>query len=176
MRVLFYLQKTTTCPTNSQNPGHQPPLPRRSWKPPWPPMPPTSWRACKGELAELEGQERRLADQFLRPRPRRRTPAAAPKRSVQGPQVRASRALPKACCRVRQPGCRPGHQGSHPQQLREGADATLRQLTSALERNKVVVIINPQQAPSSTPPASGHQRGASRTRGQHHRDCAAKAI
>src|SRR5256885_7477267 len=42
-----------------------------------------------------------------------------------------------------------------PEQLREGADATLRQLTSALERNKVVTI-NPAADRKSTRLNSSH--------------------
>jgi molecular chaperone GrpE len=52
---------------------------------------------------------------------------------------------------LRQPGCGPGHQGGHAEAIHEGsAEATLRQLKSALERNKVVVI-NPAVAAKFDP-------------------------
>jgi hypothetical protein len=51
---------------------------------------------------------------------------------------------------MRQPGGRHGHpENATPEQLLEGVHATLRQLTQALERNKVVAIA-PPPAPSST--------------------------
>jgi molecular chaperone GrpE len=58
-------------------------------------------------------------------------------------------------------------QTATPEQIREGAEATLRQLKSAMERNKIIAIdpvagtkFDPAQRP-------GHQRSACRARTQH---------
>jgi molecular chaperone GrpE len=98
----------------------------------------------QSELSELKAKSADLADQFLRAKAeaenaRRRAEediAKARKFGIEGfaesllpvcDSLDAALALPNATA----------------QQLREGSDATLRQLTAALERNKVVAINPP---------------------------------
>ena len=95
----------------------------------------------QGELAELKAKSADLADQFLRAKAeaenaRRRAEEEVSKARKFGIESFAESLLPvadslDAALAIKE---------ATPQQLREGADATLRQLTSALERNKVVAI------------------------------------
>lgn len=66
--------------------------------------------------------------------------AAARTKKWPRPANSASRALPRACCLCDSLDAALAIQQATPEQLREGASATLRQLASALERNKVVAI------------------------------------
>ena len=98
----------------------------------------------QGELAELKAKSAELADQFLRAKAetenaRRRAEDEVSKARKFGIESFAESLLPvadslDAALVIKD---------ATPQQLREGADATLRQLTSALERNKVIAI-NPE--------------------------------
>jgi len=93
------------------------------------------------ELAELKAKSADLADQFLRAKAeaenaRRRADDEVAKARKFGIESFAESLLPvadslDAALAIKE---------ATPQQLREGADATLRQLTSALERNKVLAI------------------------------------
>ena len=95
----------------------------------------------QGELAELKAKSAELADQFLRAKAeaenaRRRADDEVAKARKFGIESFAESLLPvadslDAALAIKE---------ATPQQLREGADATLRQLTSALERNKVLAI------------------------------------
>ncbi|MCW5323109.1 nucleotide exchange factor GrpE [Verminephrobacter aporrectodeae subsp. tuberculatae] len=95
----------------------------------------------RSELAELRTQSADLADQFLRAKAeaenaRRRAEDEVAKARKFGIENFAESLLPvadslDAALAIKE---------ATPQQLREGADATLRQLTSALERNKVLAI------------------------------------
>ncbi|MCW5221008.1 nucleotide exchange factor GrpE [Verminephrobacter aporrectodeae] len=95
----------------------------------------------RSELAELRTQSADLADQFLRAKAeaenaRRRAEDEVAKARKFGIESFAESLLPvadslDAALAIKE---------ATPQQLREGADATLRQLTSALERNKVLAI------------------------------------
>ncbi len=95
----------------------------------------------QGELAELKAKSADLADQFLRAKAeaenaRRRAEDEVSKARKFGIESFAESLLPvadslDAALSIKE---------ATPQQLREGADATLRQLTSALERNKVMAI------------------------------------
>ena len=95
----------------------------------------------QGELAELKAKSADLADQFLRAKAeaenaRRRAEDEVSKARKFGIESFAESLLPvadslDAALAIKE---------ATPQQLREGADATLRQLTSALERNKVIAI------------------------------------
>lgn len=95
----------------------------------------------QGELAELKAKSAELADQFLRAKAeaenaRRRAEDEVAKARKFGIESFAESLLPvadslDAALAIKE---------ATPQQLREGADATLRQLTSALERNKVLAI------------------------------------
>lgn len=93
------------------------------------------------ELAELKAKSADLADQFLRAKAeaenaRRRAEDEVAKARKFGIESFAESLLPvadslDAALSIKE---------ATPEQLREGADATLRQLTSALERNKVLAI------------------------------------
>ncbi len=95
----------------------------------------------QAELAELKAKSAELADQFLRAKAeaenvRRRADDEVAKARKFGIESFAESLLPvcdslDAALAIQQ---------ATPEQLREGADATLRQLLSALERNKVVAI------------------------------------
>ena len=95
----------------------------------------------QGELAELKAKSADLADQFLRAKAeaenaRRRAEDEVSKARKFGIESFAESLLPvcdslDAALAIKE---------ATPQQLREGADATLRQLLSALERNKVHAI------------------------------------
>lgn len=95
----------------------------------------------QGELAELKAKSADLADQFLRAKAeaenaRRRAEEEVAKARKFGIESFAESLLPvadslDAALAIKE---------ATPEQLREGADATLRQLTTALERNKVLAI------------------------------------
>jgi molecular chaperone GrpE len=95
----------------------------------------------QAELAELKAKSAELADQFLRAKAdaenaRRRAEEEIAKARKFGIESFAESLLPvadslEAALAVKE---------ATPQQLREGADATLRQLAAALERNKVLAI------------------------------------
>ncbi|KAB2904922.1 MAG: nucleotide exchange factor GrpE [Burkholderiaceae bacterium] len=95
----------------------------------------------QGELAELKAKSADLADQFLRAKAeaenaRRRADDEVAKARKFGIESFAESLLPvcdslDAALAIKE---------ATPQQLREGADATLRQLITALERNKVQAI------------------------------------
>lgn len=95
----------------------------------------------QAELAELKAKSADLADQYLRAKAeaenaRRRADDEVAKARKFGIESFAESLLPvcdslDAALAIKE---------ATPQQLREGADATLRQLTSALERNKVLAI------------------------------------
>ena len=95
----------------------------------------------QGELAELKAKSADLADQFLRAKAeaenaRRRADEEVAKARKFGIESFAESLLPvcdslDAALAIKE---------ATPQQLREGADATLRQLITALERNKVQAI------------------------------------
>ena len=97
--------------------------------------------ALTQEVSNLKAQNADLADQFLRAKAeaenaRRRAEDEVSKARKFGIESFAESLLPvadslDAALAIKE---------ATPQQLREGADATLRQLTSALERNKVIAI------------------------------------
>ena len=95
----------------------------------------------QAQLAELQAKNAELADQYLRARAeaenaRRRADEDVAKARKFGIESFAEGLLP-VCDSL---DAALAIQNATPEQLREGADATLRQLLSALERNKVVVI------------------------------------
>ena len=95
----------------------------------------------QAELAELKAKSADLADQYLRAKAeaenaRRRAEDEVAKARKFGIESFAESLLP-VCDSL---DAALAIQGATPEQLREGADATLRQLTSALERNKVLPI------------------------------------
>ena len=102
---------------------------------------------AQGELVALQAKCNDLADQYLRAKAdaenaRRRAEEEVAKARKFGIESFAESLLPvadslDAALAIKE---------ATPQQLREGADATLRQLTSALERNKVVAINPPAGA------------------------------
>jgi molecular chaperone GrpE len=95
----------------------------------------------QAELAELKTKSAELADQFLRAKAeaenaRRRAEEDVAKARKFGIEGFAESLLPV----IDSLDAALAIQNATPEQLREGSDATLRQLTSALERNKVVAI------------------------------------
>ena len=95
----------------------------------------------QGELAELKTKSAELADQFLRAKAeaenaRRRAEDEVSKARKFGIESFAESLLPV----IDSLDAALAIQNATPEQLREGSDATLRQLTAALERNKVVAI------------------------------------
>ena len=98
----------------------------------------------QGELAELKAKSADLADQFLRAKAeaenaRRRAEEEVAKARKFGIESFAESLLP-VCDSL---DAALAIENATAEQLREGSDATLRQLMSALERNKVV-IVNPE--------------------------------
>ena len=95
----------------------------------------------KAELEELKAKSADLADQYLRAKAdaenvRRRAEEDVSKARKFGIESFAESLLPV----IDSLDAALGIQNATPEQLREGSDATLRQLLSALERNKVVAI------------------------------------
>ncbi len=95
----------------------------------------------QGELAELKSKSAELADQFLRAKAeaenaRRRAEEEVAKARKFGIESFAESLLP-VCDSL---DAALAIESATAEQLREGSDATLRQLVGALERNKVVVI------------------------------------
>ncbi len=95
----------------------------------------------QGELAELKAKSADLADQFLRAKAdaenaRRRAEEEVSKARKFGVESFAESLLPVADSL----DAALAIQNATPEQLREGSDATLRQLLSALERNKVTAV------------------------------------
>jgi len=98
----------------------------------------------QGELAELKAKSADLADQYLRAKAeaenaRRRADDEVAKARKFGIEGFAESLLP-VCDSL---DAALAIESATAEQLREGSDATLRQLLSALERNKVVVV-NPE--------------------------------
>ncbi|HEY0200102.1 MAG TPA: nucleotide exchange factor GrpE [Burkholderiaceae bacterium] len=121
--------------------------------PPQPPVSPEELEAAQAaesadelarlqnELAALQAKNTELADQYLRAKAeadntRRRAKEDVSKARKFGIESFAESLLPVADSLEAALAI----QNATPEQLREGADATLRQLASALERNKVVAI------------------------------------
>ncbi|MBF5003309.1 nucleotide exchange factor GrpE [Diaphorobacter caeni] len=95
----------------------------------------------KAELAELKAKSADLADQYLRAKAdvenmRRRTEEDVAKARKFGIENFAESLLPVADSL----DAALAIHNATAEQLREGSDATLRQLTTALERNKVIAI------------------------------------
>ena len=95
----------------------------------------------QAELAALKAKNAELSDQFLRSQAevqntRRRAEEEVSKARKFAVESFAESLLP--VCDSLEAGL--VHQDATPQQIREGAEATLRQLKQALERNKVVEI------------------------------------
>lgn len=110
----------------------------------------------QAELAELKTKSAELADQFLRAKAeaenaRRRAEEDVSKARKFGIESFAESLLP-VCDSL---DAALAIQNATPEQLREGADATLRQLVQALERNKVVVV-----APAAGTKFDPHQHQA----------------
>ena len=96
---------------------------------------------AQAELAELKAKSAELADQYLRAKAdaenaRRRADEEITKARKYAVEAFAESLLPVTDSL--EAGL--GHKDATPEQIREGADATLRQLTAALERNKVIAI------------------------------------
>jgi molecular chaperone GrpE len=110
----------------------------------------------QAELAELKTRNADLADQFLRAKAdtenmRRRTEEEVAKARKFGIESFAESLLP-VCDSL---DAALAIQNASAEQLREGSEATLRQLLQALERNKVVVV-----APAAAEKFDPHQHQA----------------
>ena len=110
----------------------------------------------QAELAELKAKSAELADQFLRAKAeaenaRRRAEEDVSKARKFGIESFAESLLP-VCDSL---DAALAIQNATPEQLREGADATLRQLVHALERNKVIIV-----APAAGTKFDPHQHQA----------------
>jgi molecular chaperone GrpE len=93
------------------------------------------------ELAELKAKSAELADQFLRAK----AEAENARRRAEDEISKARKFAVEAFAESLLPVTDSLEAGLHikdatPEQIREGAEATLRQLTAALERNKVIAI------------------------------------
>jgi len=113
----------------------------------------------QAELASLEAESAELADQYLRAKAdvenaRRRAEDEISKARKFALESFAESLLPGG----RQPGSRSGHQRCVGRSDRRGAQATLRQLIAALERNKVIAIAptpgTEVRAPACTRPSA----------------------
>ena len=108
-------------------------------------------QAAQAELAALQTKNAELAEQYLRAQAdmqntRRRADEEVSKARKFAVESFAESLLPVADSL--EAGL--AHQGGTPEQIREGAEATLRQLKAALERNKVIEI-NPAVAAKFDP-------------------------
>ena len=111
---------------------------------------------AQAELAALKTKSADLADQFLRAKAeaenaRRRAEEEIAKARKFGIESFAESLLP--VCDSLEAGL--AIKDAKPEQIREGAEATLRQLTAALERNKVLAI-----APAAGSKFDPHQHQA----------------
>jgi len=96
---------------------------------------------AQAELAELKAKSAELADQFLRAK----AEAENARRRAEEEITKARKYAVEAFAESLLPVCDSLEAGltikdATPEQIREGAQATLRQLTAALERNKVIAI------------------------------------
>jgi molecular chaperone GrpE len=99
---------------------------------------------AQAELAELKAKSAELADQFLRAK----AEAENARRRAEEEISKARKFAVEAFAESLLPVCDSLEAGltikdATPEQIREGATATLRQLTAALERNKVIAINPP---------------------------------
>jgi len=124
------MSDTQATPTPDQEPGHAPARTDAE-----------ALAQVQAELAELKAKSAELADQFLRAKAeaenaRRRAEDEISKARKFAVESFAESLLPvtdslEAGLSIKD---------ATPEQIREGAEATLRQLSAALERNKVIVI------------------------------------
>ncbi|MBI2744274.1 MAG: nucleotide exchange factor GrpE [Burkholderiales bacterium] len=124
------MSDTQATPTPAQEPGHAPASTDAE-----------ALAQVQAELAELKAKSAELADQFLRAKAeaenaRRRAEEEITKARKFAVESFAESLLPvtdslDAGLSIKD---------ATPEQIREGAQATLRQLTAALERNKVIAI------------------------------------
>jgi molecular chaperone GrpE len=96
---------------------------------------------AQADLAELKAKSAELADQYLRAKAeaenaRRRADEEITKARKFAVEAFADSLLPVTDSLE----ASLGHKDATPEQIREGAEATLRQLTAALDRNKVIAI------------------------------------
>ncbi len=96
---------------------------------------------AQAELAELKAKSAELADQFLRAK----AEAENARRRAEEEITKARKFAVEAFAESLLPVCDSLEAGltikdATPEQIREGAQATLRQLSAALERNKVIAI------------------------------------
>ena len=131
----------------------------------------------QAELAVLQAKSADLADQFLRAKAdaenaRRRAEEEVSKARKFALESFAESLLPVADSLEAGLAIK----DATVQQINEGAQATLRQLVAALERNKVIAINPAAGAKFDPPPPPGHQRGALGAGGQQRGHRAAKRL
>ena len=93
------------------------------------------------ELADLKAKSAELADQYLRAKAEAENARRRAEDEISKARKFAVEAFAESLLPVTdslEAGL--GHKDATPEQIREGAEATLRQLTAALERNKVIAI------------------------------------
>jgi len=96
---------------------------------------------AQAELAELKAKSAELADQYLRAKAEAENARRRAEDEISKARKFAVEAFAESLLPVTdslEAGL--GHKDATPEQIREGAEATLRQLTAALERNKVIAI------------------------------------
>lgn len=96
---------------------------------------------AQAELAELKAKSAELADQYLRAKAEAENARRRAEDEISKARKFAVEAFAESLLPVTdslEAGL--GHKDATPEQIREGAQATLRQLTAALERNKVIAI------------------------------------
>jgi molecular chaperone GrpE len=105
----------------------------------------------QAQLAELQAKNAQLAEQYLRAQADMRNTRRRAEEEMARARKFAIESFAESLLAVAdslEAGL--GHQDATPEQIREGAEATLRQLKSVLERNKVIEI-NPAQGAKFDP-------------------------
>jgi molecular chaperone GrpE len=145
--------------------GAQPPTPEADA-----PAAPDSLAEAQAQLADLQAKNAQLAEQYLRAQADMQNTRRRAEEEMSKARKFAVEGFAESLLAVAdslEAGL--AHQDASPEQIREGAEATLRQLKSVLERNKVIEI-NPapgakfdphqHQAISVVPPPPGSTQEA----------------
>jgi molecular chaperone GrpE len=145
--------------------GAQPPAPEADA-----PAAPDSLAEAQAQLADLQAKNAQLAEQYLRAQADMQNTRRRAEEEMSKARKFAVEGFAESLLAVAdslEAGL--AHQDASPEQIREGAEATLRQLKSVLERNKVIEI-NPapgakfdphqHQAISVVPPPPGSTQEA----------------
>ena len=120
---------------------------------------------AQAELAALQAKNTELADQFLRAQAEMQNTRRRAEEEISKARKFAVESFAESLLPVSdslEAGL--AHKDATPEQIREGAEATLRQLKSALERNKVLEINPAAGTQVRSAPAPGHLGGAAPSR------------